>query len=651
MPPVYGKGGVWSNVEDEILRAAVSKYGLNQWARVSSLLARKTAKQAKARWTEYLDPRINKDAWNRREDEQLLHLAKIMPTQWKTIAGVMRRTANQCVERYHKLLDDAAGQPQEALPGLGVSTSELRQLRVGDIDPSPEVRSAKPDDEEMDDDELEMLAEARARLANTQGKKARRKERERFLEEGNRLALVQKRRQLQQSGVRMDLSTKPKGNFLDYNADIPLERQPAAGLYDTSEELVENQKELDEFLKASGEGMAHPEADRDGVKKTKKKDPSKSRTPDYSKAVHEAKREQEVLEDERRAKRRKLALPAPVQEQVDAVPSAKDEVDQITLLANQELESIAHSRQFVLKEDGLSSNQQRSEAQTSSVSAPASAAVPAPAGPQPSKIQGSQRDITEWLKQAFALLPKPKNDFEIEIPEEEELEISVDENGSMLQDAGELEKLQQKQQELHRKTEWSRQSTVLRKGMIRPVSVRIGGPKYTSSTPAEQLVLEATAQLIRSDLSKFPIKGLDTKTADILEDLDDTARLDALTLIENEAASSLSESLHPNASVCSIFQTAEVQPAVHNIAKQCSVQENNLTKQLAEYIKENEALHKTYTQTLKTLLETQIACKTFQSLADMEAIAMDMRAAGLQEQVDYLTNYEQRAQREFADLA
>jgi hypothetical protein len=33
------------NSEDEILKAAVMKYGKNQWARVASLLPRKTAKQ------------------------------------------------------------------------------------------------------------------------------------------------------------------------------------------------------------------------------------------------------------------------------------------------------------------------------------------------------------------------------------------------------------------------------------------------------------------------------------------------------------------------------------------------------------------------------------------------------------------------------
>ena len=75
------KGGVWKNTEDEILKAAVMKYGKNQWARVASLLNRKSAKQCKARWYEWLDPSIKKIEWSREEEEKLLHLAKLMPNQ------------------------------------------------------------------------------------------------------------------------------------------------------------------------------------------------------------------------------------------------------------------------------------------------------------------------------------------------------------------------------------------------------------------------------------------------------------------------------------------------------------------------------------------------------------------------------------------
>ena len=102
----FVKGGVWKNSEDEILKAAVMKYGKQQWARVASLLNRKSAKQCKARWNEWLDPSVKKVEWSREEDEKLLHLAKIMPTQWRTIAPIVGRTAAQCLERYEKLLDD-----------------------------------------------------------------------------------------------------------------------------------------------------------------------------------------------------------------------------------------------------------------------------------------------------------------------------------------------------------------------------------------------------------------------------------------------------------------------------------------------------------------------------------------------------------------
>jgi len=76
--------------QDEILKASVSKYGLNQWQRVSSLLARKSAKQCKARWNEWLDPSIRKVEFSREEDEKLLHLAKLFPTQWRSIAKMVR---------------------------------------------------------------------------------------------------------------------------------------------------------------------------------------------------------------------------------------------------------------------------------------------------------------------------------------------------------------------------------------------------------------------------------------------------------------------------------------------------------------------------------------------------------------------------------
>ncbi|KAM3967198.1 LOW QUALITY PROTEIN: cell division cycle protein 21 [Aphomia sociella] len=224
--------GVWRNTEDEILKAAVMKYGKNQWSRIASLLHRKSAKQCKARWYEWLDPSIKKTEWSREEDEKLLHLAKLMPTQWRTIAPIIGRTAAQCLERYEYLLDQA--QKKEEGEDMG---DDPRKLKPGEIDPNPETKPARPDPKDMDEDELEMLSEARARLANTQGK-TKRKAREKQLEEARRLAALQKRRELSAAGIAVPMRRKKKRG-VDYNSEIPFEKRPASGFYDTSTEVVD----------------------------------------------------------------------------------------------------------------------------------------------------------------------------------------------------------------------------------------------------------------------------------------------------------------------------------------------------------------------------------------------------------------------------
>ena len=234
------KGGVWKNTEDEILKAAVMKYGKNNWARVASLLNRKTAKQCKARWYEWLDPSIRKVEWSRDEEEKLLHLAKLMPNQWRSIAPIVGRTAGQCIEHYELLLDRA----QEAVGGgdgaaAADGAADPRKLRPGEIDPAPEGKPARPDPVDMDEDEKEMLGEARARLANTKGKKAKRKAREKQLEEARRLATLQTRRELKAAGVETKLppsKASRKRKLIDYAVEVPFQKLAPAGFYDVSEE-------------------------------------------------------------------------------------------------------------------------------------------------------------------------------------------------------------------------------------------------------------------------------------------------------------------------------------------------------------------------------------------------------------------------------
>src|SRR5271155_1781888 len=322
MPVV--KGGVWTNIEDEILKASVSKYGLNQWARVSSLLARKTPKQCKARWSEWLDPGIRKIEWSKEEDEKLLHLAKLMPTQWRTLAPIVGRTATQCLERYQRLLDEAESRENDEL-GLGgpeggetaaPTGDEVRKLRPGEMDPDPESKPARPDTIDLDEDEKEMLSEARARLANTQGKKAKRKARERQLEESRRLAALQKRRELKNAGINTKIVNRKKGQ-MDYNADIPFEKQAIPGFYDTQEEQAVNEHQREAFdprkQQLARKRQGDPEDDPD--RKRQKQD--KNKPSAAFAAAAKAGQMQRIREAEQQSKRRALVLPSPQVSEVE----------------------------------------------------------------------------------------------------------------------------------------------------------------------------------------------------------------------------------------------------------------------------------------------------------------------------------------------
>ncbi|CAA3007898.1 cell division cycle 5 [Olea europaea subsp. europaea] len=295
------KGGVWKNTEDEILKAAVMKYGKNQWARISSLLVRKSAKQCKARWYEWLDPSIKKTEWTREEDEKLLHLAKLMPTQWRTIAPIVGRTPSQCLERYEKLLDAACAKDENYEPG-----DDPRKLRPGEIDPNPESKPARPDPVDMDEDEKEMLSEARARLANTRGKKAKRKAREKQLEEARRLASLQKRRELKAAGIDTR-HRKRKRRGIDYNAEIPFEKKPPPGFYDVADE--DQPVELIKFPTTIEELEGERRVDKEA--RLRKQDAARNKIAERQDAPSAILQANKLNDPETVRKRSKLNLPAP----------------------------------------------------------------------------------------------------------------------------------------------------------------------------------------------------------------------------------------------------------------------------------------------------------------------------------------------------
>lgn len=182
--------------------------------------------------------------------------------------------------------------------------------RPGELDPDPESKPARPDTIDLDEDEKEMLSEARARLANTQGKKAKRKARERQLEESRRLAVLQKRRELKHAGINVRVVTRKPGE-MDYNADIPFEKPAAPGFYDTAEELNRNehQREMFDPRKQQLANKRKGDQDEDAERKKQKKDKN-SNTAAFAAAAR-AGQMQKIREAEQSSKRRALVLPSP----------------------------------------------------------------------------------------------------------------------------------------------------------------------------------------------------------------------------------------------------------------------------------------------------------------------------------------------------
>ena len=224
-----------------------------------------------------------------------------MPTQWRTIAPIVGRTPSQCLERYEKLLDAACVKDENYEPG-----DDPRKLRPGEIDPNPESKPARPDPVDMDEDEKEMLSEARARLANTRGKKAKRKAREKQLEEARRLASLQKRRELKAAGIDTR-QRKRKRKGIDYNAEIPFEKKPPPGFYDVTDEdrTVEQPKFPTTIEELEGKRRIDVET------QMRKQDIAKNKIAQRQDAPSAILQANKLNDPEAVRKRSKLMLPAP----------------------------------------------------------------------------------------------------------------------------------------------------------------------------------------------------------------------------------------------------------------------------------------------------------------------------------------------------
>lgn len=518
MPPIYVKGGAWTNVEDQILKAAVSKYGLTQWARVASLLTRKLANQAKARWNEWLSPLIDTLQWTREDDLKLLNLAQVMPNQWRLIAAQMGgKTATNCVERYQKLLDEAVStHPDSSMSDLGLTGPGIEALpgsgpiQIGDTNLNAESRPAKPDDESLQDEEREMLMEAKARLANTQGKKAKRKARERMLDESKRIALLQKRREMKAAGIKVSLTlrNKKKEQF-DYATEIPHHRKPPPGLYDIESENAENAEAQTQFTKKiSHKGIELKEVQDFNNKKRRERE-ARSLETKNSKVLSI-----ESSSSEAPVKRRKLELPEVLEEATDVI-DVDDEISRkarLLIAEKAEKSSLFLANHIKTGEDPK---------------------------PDTSDAADAKADLLtlKIIREALLLLPAPLRESDMVFPIIDEVTpppvLTIE---GAERDEGEARRMTAAFHDRALEMQLLLRSQAVQRGLplVRPLQVK----KVKLNTQADALIYEEFKKLVNSDYKKYVNSN---HPAQILNDLPKDAYDDALseigeTIVEVQAA-------------------------------------------------------------------------------------------------------------------
>ena len=100
---------MWTAEEDDrlllIMQNPPIRYDKKiSWALVSINVMTRTAKQCRERWTNVIDPSINKSVWTTEDDVLLDSMVKTYGKQWKNIAFQMNgRNANDIKNRWNMI--------------------------------------------------------------------------------------------------------------------------------------------------------------------------------------------------------------------------------------------------------------------------------------------------------------------------------------------------------------------------------------------------------------------------------------------------------------------------------------------------------------------------------------------------------------------
>jgi hypothetical protein len=97
--------GCWSSTEDNLLSAAVTRYGCNQWDAVAAQIPGRNATQCRERWMFRIGPGLNKTPFQAWEDDLIVDSRRSLGNHWTAIANRLPgRTSCAVKNRWYSVL-------------------------------------------------------------------------------------------------------------------------------------------------------------------------------------------------------------------------------------------------------------------------------------------------------------------------------------------------------------------------------------------------------------------------------------------------------------------------------------------------------------------------------------------------------------------
>lgn len=385
----------------------------------------------------------------------------------------------------------------------------------------------------------------------------------------------------------------------------------------------------------------------DKFSKKRYRDPDAAARAAEQAAQARAERIQQLNKSDQLSKRRKLVLPSPeVQdEEIEKIVKYGSRGEKMKQLYTGPDENDANNFQVSEYKDNLSDQE---------------------------KENSDHEDASELLRRKLQNLPKPLNNFEIMLPEEEEeqeqkiQDLDRDGDSNMVEDEGEKEIGIKKLKKEELKKRFESRSEALVKDLPRILPTYLNHLQPLAGNKQENLkILDVIKQQIISDAKEYPIPEYSSVKTDgsLMPILSYEMRQKALSLVEQEVkknencdtiigdlSKKLSDLYTPITELKDkIALKNHCVRQLEKMSSESSEIQERLQKTMGGYLKRQEILGSKMSDAFKALTNLQTDSAKFTESFNAAKMALDMRVRFLQEDVDYLVSLEQWGQDLYKD--